>query len=231
MVCGKDLKYFDPARELMCVKCGGEFETAASCEDGHFVCDACHARSGYDIISEFAARAESKNPVAIAEDMMRDVFINMHGPEHHFLVAAALLAAYRNSGGRIDFEKALAQARERGRKVPGGICGFWGCCGAAVGSGIFVSAVTGATPMSEGEWSLANKMTSLSLEAVSKNGGPRCCKRNTYLAVLTAVDFAREGLKVEMEKPAAITCSFFSGNPSCRKDGCLFYPSEKRSAA
>ena len=61
----------------------------------------------------------------------------MHGPEHHVLVGAALLIAYAGSGGKIDREQALREMWERGRSVPGGICGFWGCCGSAVSSGIF----------------------------------------------------------------------------------------------
>ncbi|MDR2892092.1 MAG: DUF5714 domain-containing protein [Deltaproteobacteria bacterium] len=224
IICGKDLKYFNPAKKLVCAKCGKEFEATASCEDGHFICDACHAQAGYEHITSVASHTDSKNPILIAREMMQGDGVNMHGPEHHYLVIAALLAAYKNSGGQIDLEKSLQLARERSRKVPGGICGFWGCCGAAVGSGIFISIVTGSTPLSEKEWSLANKMTSLSLDSISQNGGPRCCKRDTKLAILSAIRFARENLHIEMEQPEIVTCSFFGGNPSCKKEECLFYP-------
>ena len=228
LICGKELKYSDQAKTFKCAKCGKEFESTAACEDGHFVCDACHYQAGYEFVNGYALRAESKNPVSIANKMMENEFINMHGPEHHYLIVAALLAAYKNSGGQIDLEKSLITARERAGKVPGGVCGFWGCCGAGVGSGIFVSLITGATPLSAVEWGLANQMTSLSLAAISRKGGPRCCKRDTYLAILSAIDFVKEHFKVEMEKPETIKCKFFVNNPSCKKEECDFHPKKER---
>lgn len=224
LICGRDLHYFDPAQTLACAVCGREHQTAASCADGHFVCDQCHARPGYESITRLARTTTNRDPAAIAREMMENDFINMHGPEHHYLVVAALLAAYKNSGGDIDLEKTLTIAAQRAEKVPGGVCGHWGACGAGIGSGIFVSLVNGSTPLSLDEWRLANEMTSASLGVIAKNGGPRCCKRDTYLAILTAADFAGERLGVTMEKPEAILCSFFGNNPSCKKKTCLFYP-------
>ncbi len=226
LVCGKNLQYFQTARTLKCEICGLEFESAAACEDQHFVCDQCHAGAGLDSITSLALEAESGNPVAIANKMMKNPLINMHGPEHHYLVVAALLAAYKNSGGDIDLPAALTEARQRAGKVPGGICGYWGCCGAAIGSGIFVSLITGATPMSAEEWRLANTMTSLSLEAIAMNGGPRCCKRDTYLAITTAAGLVRERLGLDMEVSELIVCPFYKGNSSCRKRACPFYNQE-----
>ena len=223
LICGRELQYFDQPQKLRCEKCGGEFESTAACADHHFVCDKCHARAGYEAISDLADRTRSADPVAIAVEMMNSHLINMHGPEHHYLVPAALLAAFANAGGAVDLAQALPLARQRAEKVPGGICGFWGSCGAGIGSGIFISLVTGATPLSAEPWQLANRMTSHSLAAIADNGGPRCCKRDTLLAILTAVDFVREHLGVAMEKPGSISCSFYSNNPSCKKETCLFY--------
>jgi len=223
LICGQELKYFEQVKSLPCGICGQHFETAAACEDGHFVCDACHGKAGDESITDLALAGSSKNPLAIASEMMKNKSINMHGPEHHYLVVAALLSSYKNSGGDIDLKKSLAKARERTGKVPGGICGLWGCCGAGVGSGIFISLITGATPLSVDPWQKANQMTARSLQAIARHGGPRCCKRDTYLAILTAVDFVREHFQIEMEKPETIRCAFFSNNPSCKKTACLFY--------
>jgi hypothetical protein len=80
---------------------------------------------------------------------MRAPSVNMHGPEHHVIVGAALITAYRNAGGAAEpLEKLLGTVEKRGNKVPGGTCGFWGACGAALGAGIFLSAATGSTPLS-----------------------------------------------------------------------------------
>ena len=35
----------------------------------------------------------------------------------------------------------------RATDIKGGFCGFYGNCGAAVGTGIYVSIITGATPL------------------------------------------------------------------------------------
>lgn len=224
LICGRDLHYSKQPQTLECEICGREFESDVSCEERHFVCDQCHARPGYESITRLARQTESRDPAAIAREMMESDFINMHGPEHHYLIVAALLAAYKNLGGEVDLEKTLPLAAQRAEKVPGGICGNWGSCGAGIGAGIFTSLVTGATPLSVDEWRLANEMTSTSLGVIARNGGPRCCKRNTYLSVLTAVDFVAGKLGVHMEKPETIQCSFFGNNPSCKKEACLFYP-------
>lgn len=224
LLCGKPLEYFSPARELVCVLCGKRAESNAACEDGHFVCDKCHAQRGYDYITMRALEAKSKNPLKTAIEIMKSSHINMHGPEHHYLVAASILSAYRNAGGMIDLEKCLEAALQRASKVPGGICGLWGSCGAAIGAGISISVATAATPLSEKEWSLANLATSECLRDISENGGPRCCKRDTFLALARTVIFVKEHLGIEMETPERVVCGFFPKNSQCRNDGCVFYP-------
>ncbi len=42
--------------------------------------------------------ASEKNPITIALQLMKKDFINIHGPEHHFLDGAAFLTAFRNAG-------------------------------------------------------------------------------------------------------------------------------------
>lgn len=223
IICGKPLVYFDEARTMRCQLCGSQHTSSAACQDGHFVCDSCHSQKGFAFIYSFASQTQSKNPASIATAMMNDSSINMHGPEHHFLVAAALLSAYKNAGGNIDLPKALTAAAGRAKSVPGGICGMWGACGAGISAGIFVSIATGATPLSGLQWSLANRITSQCLAAIADNGGPRCCKRNTYLAITCAVSFAARHLDVQMAQSSGIRCRYWGKNPQCRRQQCLYY--------
>jgi hypothetical protein len=58
---------------------------------------------------------------------------------------------------------ALETVLKRSSKVPGGWCGYYGACGAAVGVGIAVSALTGATPLKGQERSLALAATAFAL--------------------------------------------------------------------
>ena len=145
----------------------------------------------------------------------------------HTMVGAALLTAYRNAGGEVDLEKRLMAMLQRGKQIPGGVCGFWGACGAGISTGIFVSLVTGASPLATDAWGLSNLMTSKALGAIGEIGGPRCCKRDSYLAILSAVDFAKEHFGVEMEKHE-IVCSRCGENNQCITKRCPFHPVNHR---
>ena len=155
---------------------------------------------------------------------MASSFVHMHGPEHHFIVGASLLCAYSNTYGGVDLENALNAVISRGKKVPGGFCGMAGCCGAAVSAGIFLSVILKATPMSKEEWALSNRMTSRCLEAVSRLGGPRCCKRDSYTTILAAAEFLREELGKPLGVSDEILCSHFGDNAECLKVECPYFP-------
>lgn len=66
---------------------------------------------------------------------MRNDFVNIHGPEHHFLDGAAFIMAYKNAGGQIDAEAFLAELAKRTIKMPGAMCGYWGICGSVASAG------------------------------------------------------------------------------------------------
>jgi hypothetical protein len=202
LVCGAELRYSEMAEQRTCVYCGAAGQASTACANGHYVCDACHSGSANDLIQRFSSASSQREPIAMAMTLMRDARVKMHGPEHHFLVPAVLLSAFCNATGRAPQEKAalIAKARERAQEVKGGSCGFNGNCGAGVGTGIFISLVTGATPLSDAPWRLANLMTAKSLLAIAEHGGPRCCKRDSFLAILEARDFLSRELDVALPR-------------------------------
>lgn len=224
LICGADLVYFQEAKEMTCVFCGKRELSHASCKDGHYVCDACHARKGIEAVMRECRTTKSRNPIEIMQKIMADPYIYMHGPEHHVMAGAALLAAYHNCGGEVDLDWALAEMKERGGQVPGGVCGFWGCCGAGVSTGIYMSIITKATPLSGKSWGLSNRMTSRALNAIGEIGGPRCCKRDTFTAVKEAVQMTKEELGIEMELPEKIECGFHVENQQCLRGKCPYHP-------
>ncbi len=221
LICGAPLEYLQEEEMMECAICHKKELSRTRCVDGHFVCSQCHT-AGMDNIIGICMQSKSRNPVEILESMMSLPFCHMHGPEHHVMVGAALLTAYRNAGGNIDLAKSLSEMYSRGQKVPGGACGFWGACGAGVSTGMFVSIATESTPLAGTPWGLSNRMTGCALQAIGEHGGPRCCKRDSYLAVIAAVDFVKENLGVEMEL-SDIRCSRSEQNNQCRKDVCPFY--------
>lgn len=138
------------------------------------------------------------------------------------MVGAALLTAYHNAGGEVDLNQALPEIYRRGKEVPGGACGFWGACGAGISTGMYMSVITKATPLAAKAWGLCNLMTSRALGAIGSNGGPRCCKRDSYLAIMEAVKFTEEKIGVKMEL-GDIKCTRSEQNNQCLHKACPFH--------
>jgi len=221
LICGAPLEYLDSDELMECSICHRKEQSKTRCVKGHYVCNECHT-SGLDAIIGFCMSEDSKNPIEIIQKMMAMPFCHMHGPEHHVMVGAALLTAFKNAGGDINLSTALAEIISRGKKVPGGSCGFWGACGAGISSGMFISIISKSTPLSQEPFSLSHKMTARSLNAIADIGGPRCCKRDSYLSIQEAVEFVKEQFGIEMEC-GKITCTYSPQNNQCIGDRCPFY--------
>jgi len=194
-----------------------------TCVDNHFVCDQCHSRSAVELIQTFTENSASVNPVEMATGLMHSDRIKMHGPEHHFLVPAVLIAAYCNATGDDCKQAMIATALKRAGMIPGGFCGTHGNGGAGVGTGIFISVISKATPLAGEEWGLSNLMTGKSLITIANHGGPRCCKRDVYLALSDAVDFVNEKFNVRLES-SPVVCQFWENNRECHGAACPFFP-------
>lgn len=225
LICSAPLEYLAEDEPMECAICHKKENSKTRCIHGHYVCDQCHTQ-GLDTILGLCLKETSKDPVAVIEKMMAMPFCHMHGPEHHVMVGAALLTAYRNAGGDIDLGSALLEMIRRGRSVPGGACGFWGACGAGISSGMFVSIISGSTPLAGEPFALSHRMTAESLRKIGEIGGPRCCKRDSFLSILSAVDFVREQFGIEMERPEVV-CRHSGQNNQCIGKRCPFSPARR----
>lgn len=222
LVCKAPLTYLQEAQEMTCLLCQKKESSLAFCVHGHYVCNACHMQ-GLDSLFALCLSETSKNPITILNKMMDLPFCHMHGPEHHIMVGSALLCAYHNAGGKIDLPKALVAIKNRGVIVPGGTCGFWGACGAGLSSGMFISIISEATPLTNEPFVLAHKMTASSLNKIAEIGGPRCCKRDSYLSILQAIEFVQEHFGIAMEKDEVL-CHYYSKNSQCVEGRCPYFP-------
>ena len=222
LICGAPLEYLHTDEPMTCALCGKSESSKTRCTAGHHVCNECHTQ-GMDELLTLCLGYSGRDPMGLLEQLMARRWCHMHGPEHHVMVGAALLTAYHNAGGTVDLAAALGEMLRRGRQVPGGACGFWGACGAGVSTGIFLSLALGATPLSQEAWGLANTMTSRALAAIGAVGGPRCCKRDSFLAVQAAVAFCREHLGVNMDCSVPV-CSHSHRNAQCLLAKCPFHP-------
>ena len=220
LICGAPLEYLTRDEDMECAICHRWEPSKTRCAQGHYVCSDCHTQ-GMDSIFGLCLAETSADPVAIVRRMVELPFCHTHGPEHHVMVGAALLTAYRNAGGRLELERALQEMYRRGKEVPGGACGFWGACGAGISAGQFLAIATESTPLAQEPWGLSNQMTARALDSIGRVGGPRCCKRDSWLAILAAVDFVRERLGVEMARTVPV-CPYSRHNSQCIGSRCPF---------
>lgn len=124
----------------------------------------------------------------------------------------------------VDLLHALSELRSRSMQVPGGSCGYWGCCGAAIGAGQFYSIAVGCTPLKRQEWADSARLVSDIMDAIADIGGPRCCKRTSFVALETAARHIERTTGGAMDVPERITCTFMSGNEQCLRANCPYFP-------
>lgn len=206
----------------------------------------------YTFIKEECLNATTKDPIEILFSLMQKDYISIHGPEHHILDGACFLTAIHNfvaekatetssiadsekivgsdktesSIEMFDLEKALDEMIERGKKMPGATCGQWGVCGSSASIGAALAIIHGTGPLSDNQYYKDNlTYASQALGRIAEVGGPRCCKRNAFLSMQTAIDFVREHYGIELPV-RRIACIFSSKNQQCIGRNCPYFGGE-----
>lgn len=220
-VCARPLVYATESITKICALCGKEEKAAIYCPAGHYVCNTCHSKAALEVLKQVLAATRTTDPAAILEQVISHPSVPMHGPEHHVIVPAAIVAAVRNSGYPLP-EGAIEKAVDRASKVPGGWCGLYGDCGAAVGAGIAVSVITGATPLTGKQRTLALASTSQALSRMLDEQ-PRCCKKASRIAIQSTVDFLKENLGINLPSANKVRCTYSLRNQQCAREKCLYY--------
>ncbi len=182
----------------------------------------------YDVITDTCLDSLD-NPemtaLPLLEKLMNCPGVPMHDPVHHYILPATLLTVASRKAGldREALAQSLRTAEERARKVLPGFCGWWGSCGSAVGCGIFASVWLGAGPKKEEHWAQCNAFTAACLSSVASVGGPRCCKRTSFLSLTAALREAPSLLGIDLGPVPAPLCHWSRFNQECRREGCPFY--------
>ncbi len=228
-VCGTPLVYQTEPVTRSCVFCRQTYSTQIYCPAGHYICDSCHSREAIEVLKQVLGSSTSTSPLEIMELVMQHPAVPMHGPEHHVILPAAIVTAVRNAGYSVP-QEALEITLTRGAKVPGGWCGYFGACGAGIGVGIAVSALTGATPLTGKTRSLANEATSFALARIA-DGYPRCCKRAGRQALAAAIEFLRDKLDIVIDPTRPSRCIYYQRNRECPKEECPYYSAPLNNTA
>lgn len=174
-----------------------------------------------DAILQHCGICKSKRAVRIADELMELPEVRPHGPEHHLLVAAAILTAYCNF---YDIEKKslLLKAYVRTNNIPVGTCAMYGCCGALMGAGAAVGLLLSVHPFSGEDLQTVNKITAGIQARLAEYGGPRCCKRAAWISVYEAVQGINQYMHCKL--PAeTFDCGYSLENKDCLKKKCEFF--------
>ncbi|MDO8947698.1 MAG: DUF5714 domain-containing protein [Desulfocapsaceae bacterium] len=219
MCCGEELHYFTEPRKMACHYCGQTRFADGCCTKEHFVCNRCHQENGLEVIKSICTTTKEQDLIRLLKLIRSHPSIPMHGPEHHAMIPGILLACYRNCGGAIS-SKEILTAINRGADVPGGVCGFWGACGAAIGIGIGVATIFSATPLTPGPRQLAQEFSGRILMALAAHKGSRCCQRETYIALTETARLSTEMLSVSLRTEAELHCNQYLHNKECIRKQC-----------
>lgn len=182
-----------------------------------------------DWIIDKLIESTSTAPVELAEEVMADPGCPAFGPIHHFIVGAVLLACWRNAEAAANRDALLAADLEemltRSSSVPGAACARWGVCGAAASAGMAYAIVRGNAPLREEGWQEGQLMVSDLLAQIARSGRPRCCKRDSRVAIAASVPYFNAlGGPQMVASDAVPTCASFPQNSVCMGPDCPFHP-------
>lgn len=184
-----------------------------------------------DWIIEMLLASSAVSPADLLEEVMADPRCPAFGPLHHFVVGAVLLACRRNAEAAPERQSMLREDLEemiaRSSCVPGATCARWGVCGAAASAGMAYAIVRGNAPLRDEGWQEGQLMVSDLLQRIARSGSPRCCKRDSRVAVAAAIPYfnALGGPQI-IEPKATPSCATHTQNSVCKGSACSFFPME-----
>ena len=172
---------------------------------------------------------EGSDPAELLEALMAREECPAFGPVHHVLVGAALLtcaqAGEKDAAARDLLASALDELEQRATCVPGATCAKWGVCGAAASCGMAFAIMAGNAPLRGEGWSEGQLMVADILQQIAQAGAPRCCKRDTRIAIRTAVPWFNKELGTQLELGDRVpSCAVSDSNSVCLHGACPYYP-------
>jgi hypothetical protein len=210
--------------DVLCSICGTLLSGAIVCTAGHAICRECAMLPAVEVIERYCRTTKERDPQAIVEILMGHSEVRLQGADHHFLVPAALIAAYANSiGDETERDLRLHEAKILAKCADEGQCGSSGRCGAATGSGIFFQVFARSSEFADFEKQWSTRAVSRTLERIGDDVHHRCCKMDTSLAVLEATQFLFETTGVRIGVQTHRSCGLSKLNKECLATSCPFY--------
>jgi hypothetical protein len=224
ILCGDKVTTLKVPVNTHCDFCGKTKLTSHECESSHFLCDDCFNIPVIELIKSKCLKYNGTDPIELAIEIMNSPSVKMHGSEHHFIVPAVLLTCINNQKENPEnIKEKLDKAEKRAAEETTAVCSHnVGTCGAAIGTGVFLSMFLNREHVHDDAWSLSNHIIADSLKRIAEHGGPRCCKRDTYFSLQTSIDYLNEHFALQL-KQSEPKCTFSLRNKSCGLEQCAFY--------
>lgn len=223
LVCGNELIELDEPANLVCAFCGKTAQAKEVCVENHFVCEECSHLDAKQIVKVICLKSTKTDPIDLAKEIMASPAIKMHGPEHHFITPAVLLTVMANfTGEKQNLAEKIERAEEIAIKTAPTCSWHLGTCGAALGASIFLMIWKGLDPVEQSSWDEGNIIVANSLKRIAQLGSPRCCKRDTYIAIEETVEYLREKYNITLPVSEA-KCNFSLRNRSCKREDCIYF--------
>lgn len=223
LVCGDLLTKLDRPIEMVCAFCGKIEPSDIVCVDNHFVCSDCQHLDAKEIVRTICLKSTKTDPIEIAREIMASPAIKMHGPEHHFLTPAVLLTAVANYTNE---REGLAEKIELAEKIAeetAPVCSWHlGTCGAALGASIFLILWRNLDLNDPDSWDRSNSIVTNSLKRIAQYGSPRCCKRDTYIALEETIEYLKTEFGLELPTSEG-KCIFSLRNRTCKREDCIYF--------
>jgi SAM-dependent methyltransferase len=222
MRCSSPLVYFTHDRPMVCCFCGETSPANAACGQGHFVCDRCHSQDADEVIRRICLTSSETDTITLINTIRSHPAVPLHGPEHHFAVPGVIVATYRNLGGDVT-DVDISTAMDRGKGVPGGSCGFWGGCGAALGAGIAFGVILKSSPVTPVQRQVVQELTGALIAGLGGIKAARCCQREIWSVLKKAAEMSARILPIPLKANGNTRCHQMQLNKECPGKPCPWF--------
>ncbi len=223
LYCGEEIIYPEQQVEEICYFCKTKKTANAKCKNNHFICDSCHSGDIAKVVENLCLSSDETDMISLFTKIRKHNQVPVNGPEHHFIIPGAITAVYRNLGGNIS-DNDIINAIKRGKDIPGGTCGFWGVCGASLGSGIAFSTILSSSPLTPGARKIVQQAVSEITSSVSGFESARCCRRESLSVLIKVAEISKKILPVALNAGIPEKCDQFRQNRECPGNTCRYFP-------
>lgn len=224
LICKEDLIYEKQNTLKTCFICSKDFSANVMCKNGHFICDTCHSEGSLAYIKNLLMKTGITDLINLMNLVRALPKFNIHGPEHHSSIAGVIATVYKNSGGNLSNEDILT-AIERGATIPGGVCAYWGSCGAVLGAGAAFSVILESSPLKPKQRQMIQKMVSELSPVTSNLRAARCCQREVWLTLQKVSELSKTYLDIALQAEGKVICHQMNDNKECIYNACPYYKS------